>query len=394
MRIVRNTAVYLQRFVKKEINLLRLRPTNVLLFLTYRCTSRCKSCTMWRRTSTHDELSISELLRFVDMLDGLPVESVELFGGDALLRKDAVIAVTRAVRARGVPRVELVTNGNLLDEGAAEELVAAGVNVFTISVDGVGELHDYVRGTKGSFDRIRKVVAAMVKNKNGKREPRIAINCTVSALNIYGFEKVLPFADEIGADTVSFEYVGEFPPACIERSRVNGYLPEPFFVPQGRSILLTREQAALLKQKMSRLKEDARGRRVYMNSYNIDFLRLENLISGELPNRRCCICRYMIIADPYGNMLPCPFFNTYHIGNLRQRHLRDIWGNEMHRSFIQNIDVSKVDLCKRCILGVERNPTFLQSIHKAFLKYSLKGLDEPTDTGEFVPHVSQEGAGA
>jgi MoaA/NifB/PqqE/SkfB family radical SAM enzyme len=342
---------------------------------------------MWQRGTKTNEMSIHQLRRFVRMLGGYPIDHVELFGGDALLRKDAVIAVTREAHACGIPRVELVSNGNLLDERTVDELFDAGINVFTISLDGVGALHDYMRGTEGSFERIRKIVAYMVRKKNGQLWPKVALNCTVSALNVDGFEKVLPFADEIGADTVSFEYVGEFPTESINRSRVNGCRPDPFYVMQGSSILLTRPQAMLLKQKMKRLKEDARGRRVYMNSYNIDFLKIENLVNGVLPNKRCCVCRYMIITDPYGNLIPCPFFNNYHMGNVGRQHLRRIWNNGLHSAFVDKLNVERVELCRHCILGVERNPTLLQSIRKAYLKYAHKGYDE---LPEYLPQPPKE----
>ena len=61
----------LGRLVKREINYMRVKPTNLLLFFTYRCTSQCKSCTMWQRSITEPELTLEEWKKFIDMVEWL-----------------------------------------------------------------------------------------------------------------------------------------------------------------------------------------------------------------------------------------------------------------------------------------------------------------------------------
>ncbi len=63
-----------------------------------------------------------------------------------------------------------------------------------------------------------------------------------------------------------------------------------------------------------------------------------------------------------GNVIPCLFFESYYLGNINEEEIRKIWGNQKHRKFLQYVNAKKLDMCKYCVVGIQRNPTFLQSI--------------------------------
>ncbi len=378
MKSLKNAYHYLNYYLQREINYYQVRPTNMLLFLTYRCTSRCKPCTMWQRKVSGDEMSLEEWKRCIDMVSGFPIENVEMFGGDALLRKDVLLPLTEYTKFRKIPKVDLVTNCNLLDEKTIDRLLAAGIDVVSTSLDGIGKVHDEVRGVPGTFERVKRSLAYLVRAKKalGRRTPKIVLNCTISRLNADSFEKVYQFGVEMGVNNVAFEYVGEFPKECLPQSQINGLVPKPYFASQDTSLMVSKEQAYSLKKKLKAIKEDAVGKNIYINSENIDILSVENMTTGLMPVHKCYICRYLISIDPYGNVMPCPFFESYAIGNVRNQPLKEIWNNEKHRVFIENSDSGKLAMCRHCILGVERNPTIFQALKKQYFHSTGKGYDE------------------
>lgn len=367
---------YLRRLVKREFNYHLVKPTDLLLFLTYRCTSRCKTCVMWQRRTRQDELSLSEYKNIIDMAGNNGIENVELFGGDALLRKDILIPLITYIKKSGIPRIYLATNCNLLDEDTAKALVDAGIDVFFVSLDAIGELHDYIRGVPGTFDRARRGLEYLIKAKKGRQCPKVIVNTTVSSLNIDEFEKIVPFAREIGADEAAFEYIGEFHPRAIAQSKIDGIKPQPYFIPQGQSLLLNREQARLLKKKLKEIKSGAENLKIGLYTRNIDVLTVEDLSNGLFPHRRCYVCRYLISVDPFGNVIPCLFFNNYDLGNIRRERISKIWNNAKHRRFIKHVDGNRIAICKHCALSAERNPDFLQDIKKGYFILAKKGMDE------------------
>jgi radical SAM protein with 4Fe4S-binding SPASM domain len=293
-----------------------------------------------------------------------------MFGGDALLRKDILIPLIRHVKEKGIPRCSLPTNGNLLDKEAASGLVEAGLDIVEVSIDSVSHVHNKMRGVDKTFERAEDAILALLKARGDSHLPRIQVNCTVSKMNVQTFEKLLPFAEKIGADIIAFEYVGEFPPSSVNTSDINGNRPSPFFVAESGSNLLNEAEAQVLKSKISRIKRDSKKLQIRCVTGNIDVLNTESLVTGKFPHKKCYMSHSLIILDPFGNLLACPFFDSYVIGNIRKRRFSDIWNNEKHRLFADTVNsrLRRPELCHYCILSVERNPSFFTSIRKLFYK--------------------------
>jgi MoaA/NifB/PqqE/SkfB family radical SAM enzyme len=104
----------IKHYRKRERGYWTLHPANLLLFVTYRCTSRCKTCTMWQRPVTDSELTLKEWQRLIDDAAPYGIDNVELFGGDALLRKDVTVPLAGYISQKGI-QPDLSTNCNLLD---------------------------------------------------------------------------------------------------------------------------------------------------------------------------------------------------------------------------------------------------------------------------------------
>lgn len=264
-----------RQLIKREADYYLVKPDNILLFLTYRCTSRCTSCTMWKRQINGLELSLAEYKNFFDSIFDFGIKHVEMFGGDALLRKDILLPLIKYVKKTGIPSLDLPTNGNLMDEETAMQLVDSGVDVIYVSLDGVGDLHDKIRGVEGSFERARKGLEYLLKYRNGRGSPKIVVNCTVSKLNFSGIDKIYSLAQSIGADSVAYEYVGEFPLQSIKSSLIDGVNPQPYYIRQNSSLLLDARQAGELKEKIKNLKEKNKADGIKLTTQNIDILRIE-----------------------------------------------------------------------------------------------------------------------
>ncbi|MCX5799989.1 MAG: radical SAM protein [Candidatus Eisenbacteria bacterium] len=344
---------------RREIDYHLVKPRDALFFITYRCTSGCKTCSMWQRRQTGEELSLAEWQRTVDMCYGLGVKYIELFGGDALLRKEVVIPLISHIKKYPI-EADLVTNCNLMDRATAEGLVQAGLDDLWLSVDGVGESQDLVRGKDGSYDKVLNCIEAVKRARGEKKRPLLHCNTTISKFNVDAFEKVLSFAEAVGLDLMHLEYAGEFLPEMVDHASINGIRPNPYYIFQGDSILVDQAQARTLKRKVRELKKEARGMRIALMTENVDCLKARNLVTGRFGNKKCYVARFKVTVDPYGNVLPCPFFGDYHLGNIRNEDLARIWRNEKHLSFIRNLGKIWSGFCRHCILGVQRNRTFRQ----------------------------------
>jgi MoaA/NifB/PqqE/SkfB family radical SAM enzyme len=130
---------------------LHIRPLVAELFLTDNCNLRCVSCACWRST-TRGELETGEWEDVLRQLSELRILKVNFTGGEPLIRKDAVHLMEYAYNL-GIRRLHLNTNGIRLSVPTVNSIIAAGVRSFNVSVDGVGEDHDKIRGRAEAFDR-------------------------------------------------------------------------------------------------------------------------------------------------------------------------------------------------------------------------------------------------
>jgi len=378
------TIIFLKNLIKREVDYASVTPTHALLFMTYRCTSQCKMCTIWMRGKKVDarkELSLEDWKNCIDMLGLDNLEVIELFGGDSLIRKDVTIPLIDYITKKNENIiVDLPINCNLLDNKTAVDLVKARLGRLYVSLDAPKEIHDKIRGKNGTFNHVQNGIEYLVKAKKelGSKIPEIIINCTISSMNVDSFEQIIPIAEKLGVDTLEFEYVGEFKEKNIQDTNVQGIKPTPFYITLGSSNLLSREQALLLKKKIKDIRELAKCSKIKIGTQHIDALTIDNLNQGTVPNKKCYLCRYTVSIDPFGNVIGCFHFNNYLLGNIKEVPFSSIWNNKKHRSFLNSQKKGEIKICKNCISGVHRNPTFFQSIYrKAYFSLTGKGFDDP-----------------
>ena len=354
---------FLGYLIRREVRYYRKRPIDTLFFLTFRCTSRCKTCTLWQRTDGSGEMTLDEWKRAADMCAEQGAEFFEMFGGDALLRPEVLVPLVAHIASKPGLQCGLVTNGNLMTEEIARGLVEGGIDDIYFSLDGVEQSHNQVRGNDRSFDRMNRAIDWILAARGDRKRPLLHTNTTISNLNYDRFDEVLPYAEQKGFDFHHLEYAGEFWDELLDQSIIQGVRPNPYFVRQGGvSILVNEEQARIIKAKVVQMKKEVRRMRISLQCENVDKLTIKQMTSGECDNRRCYVTRGKITIDPRGNVVGCCFYGDWIMGNVREQHLRDIWNNDKHRQFMKHFAAGDMKICDRCILGVQRNPTPLQNI--------------------------------
>jgi len=128
-------------------------PLNLLLDPTSACNLKCKGC--WAADYDKSaELSYEKLDEILTDAEKLGISDIVMSGGEPLMRRNDILKLCK--KHHRLP-FALFTNGTLIDEAFADEIVKLGnLNVY-ISIDGFREQTDFRRG-QGTFD---KVVAAM-----------------------------------------------------------------------------------------------------------------------------------------------------------------------------------------------------------------------------------------
>ncbi|NOZ26230.1 MAG: radical SAM protein [Nitrospirae bacterium] len=358
--------------INRELDSYRVKGVDSLLFLTYRCTSRCKTCNIWKRNADKDaELSWTEWKTVLERLRDYGIRTVEIFGGDALLRKDVIFEMIRFCSDNGI-RTYFPTNSILMDKETAEGLVEAGLDTIYFSLDAVASDNDVVRGVNGAFDKVRNAIEAVADARNGSEHPKIIICSTLSNMNFESFGEIVSFLKDYPVDAVYPRLVTEFSANNIDASTIDGVRPDPYFVTsEDRSHLFSPEQTRRFHEIVDGLKSgDRQG--PYINFQGIDFAPEDAFISGEYGFRRCLVCSTLVTVAPNGDVTPCPFYPGFVIGNLFRRDaLVEIWGSRRHREFISLQRRNMIRICSNCIM-----PTFYPTLRDRLRYYITRTRDK------------------
>jgi MoaA/NifB/PqqE/SkfB family radical SAM enzyme len=106
------------------------------------------------------------------------------------------------VREKGL-HCSLVTNGWFLAL-FAEDIVNAGLDILTVSIDGPQEIHDKIRGRKGLYQRVLEGVREVKKYSN---RPPLFFSTTIQADNYRRLAEVVDCAIEVGMDGVNIQHL-------------------------------------------------------------------------------------------------------------------------------------------------------------------------------------------
>ena len=110
-----------------------------------------------------DKIECEEVLSYLNKRKGM-LDGVCITGGEPLMRTD-LERCGRAIYDRGFPW-GMVTNGLAMTRTRFERLLASGMHTATVSLDGMEEDHNYMRGNENSFRTASDAIAMMAAERD------------------------------------------------------------------------------------------------------------------------------------------------------------------------------------------------------------------------------------
>jgi len=162
-------------------------PTFLILDVTEKCNCRCIMCNIWKITNPKD-LSVDNLYKSFEDRELKGIKNVNITGGEVFLRDDLNSIV--AVLVQQLPKLEAIsisTNGLLVNrivsttKSIAEYLRDKNVKLgLRVSVDGLYETHDSIRGVPNAFSKAISTVNRLLEVK--KYYPNLTIGTGVTII--------------------------------------------------------------------------------------------------------------------------------------------------------------------------------------------------------------------
>lgn len=270
--------VYLAQWFLRARFLGRRAPLQTVLFITDKCNLRCKHCSVYG-SAGYKQRRFEDIVADMRYSYELGSRFIDLEGGEPTLWREAKGERREAKGERREAKGEYYTINDLIDK--ALEIGFFSVTVTTnaqqdfswirpqsiwVSMDGVGEYHDRIRG-EGTFARLEENL-----QKSGFKH--ICVNMVVNALNYESLDAAMEYAKSNPA---------------IEQISINFHTPYP----GTEYLMLPLEKKAELIDKVIEYKK--KGYPIMNSRSGLQLMKLNAL--GEIKLGKECFVTNFIYTD-------------------------------------------------------------------------------------------------
>ncbi len=185
-------------------------PISLTISVTNQCNSKCKTCSIWRRYSDHQQLRATEFTveEFDKTFDnfGGKIFWATLSGGEPFMRKD-IVEIFETLCLNCHPAVVNIPSNGLLSsviEGNVKRMMEKNCNTdltLNLSLDGVGDKHEKIRGIPGNFERVLDTYERLRSLKAEFPRLQVGIHTVISKYNIANAVEIYDFAKGLAADS-------------------------------------------------------------------------------------------------------------------------------------------------------------------------------------------------
>ncbi|TBR15282.1 radical SAM protein, partial [bacterium] len=301
-------------------------PKHVQLDVTGECDNSCLAC--WcnspliksgSRDFREHSLDYNVLTKAIDELSRMRTREITISGGGEPFKYKKLIETIQYIKNKNITCI-LYTNFIAANKDSILKLVEAKLDCLVVSV-WAGSQQTYNLLHPGiderSFGKIKENIL-FLSTQNPR--PLVRIHNVISSLNYHEVNLMLDFAQEIGADEVSFSVVDIIPGMTD-------------------SLLLTAQQ----RDKLINDLKELRPSKVKVVNLN-DFIRrltsegyLRGVYDKEYAQQNVCYTGWLFSRiDAKGNVNPCLKSHKICVGNIYEKSFSEIWNSSLQLEFRRN----------------------------------------------------------
>jgi len=173
-----------------------------MLFITARCNSRCRMCFNWKNIDnfrSRPELTLDEIHKISEGLKNLLYLTIS--GGEPTFRDDLTKIIQIFTKRNKVQFVTLPTNGVMPSRihDLVDRVLFENPRVsfrIVLPLDGIGSLHDEIRGLSGSFERLLETYHKLDSLRSKYHNFDIDVNTVLSSYNCRKIKEIIDFAEK------------------------------------------------------------------------------------------------------------------------------------------------------------------------------------------------------
>lgn len=139
----------------------KTRLKEAVIAITYKCNSFCQMCNIWKIKEHPGELVAQDFLNLP-----MNLKDINISGGEPFLRKD-LKEIIIVIKER-CPSAKIIISSNGFATNIIisqmQEIIEIMPNIgVAISIDGIGEVHNKIRGIAGGYEKALKTIYGLKK---------------------------------------------------------------------------------------------------------------------------------------------------------------------------------------------------------------------------------------
>lgn len=264
------------------------------IIVTYRCNARCNMCEVWQNpTKPTEEIGLEVYRKLPNMF------FANITGGEPFVRKD--LPEVAGILREKAKRIVISTNGFFTDRiiDLCKRYPDVGIR---ISVEGLQEANDAIRGIPEGFDRAMETLDRL--REMGVKD--IGLAMTIQDMNCRDLVSLYQLAEASGY---------EFATAALHNSH--------YFHKWDNKIENTNRVCAELESLIWQLLGSGKIKNWFRAYFNYGLI---NYVRGNRRLLPCEMGQNGFFLDPWGDVLACNGMDEKQsMGNLKQQTWEEIW---------------------------------------------------------------------
>ena len=302
-----------------EIN----KPKICDILLSNKCMLKCKMCYLWKNedfsSQSSERLGNKEYKKLLYDLKAFVDASfhVSFSGGEPLLDSNLLFEVAKICRELDF-ETYFPTNAYLIDDAMAKRIAEAEISCVGLSLDSIDtEIHDFIRGKRGSWEKAMKAIGHLERN------------CPDTSINILTVIMGVNFNGIIDLARWVYNHPGLM---CINFQAIQ----KPFNISCPDNWYKLKEYAKLwpsdtfkvnsLMDELISLKRDFNDFKIGNPIQQLELFKTYFKNPAGFTKPKKCHLGDVIRVDSFGDIRTC--YEMESIGNIKEKSIRTIWSSE------------------------------------------------------------------
>lgn len=294
-------------------------PKTAIIAITLNCNAKCIMCNIWKNKMTN-ELKPEEYLKLPSSL-----REINITGGEPFLRNDIEQIVKCIKQACKNARLVISSNGYLYSkiETKMKEILKIDPRVaLRISIDGLQETHNKIRGFKDGFQRAMETLSRA--KKTGVKD--LGISMTISSLNVNQIYDVFKLSKKLNVQMTMT--------AASDSDIYFGNIDETI---KQFNFENFKQQVCMIAKERTRTLKPKEWARAWFEGLLVDF------VEDKKRPFSCDAGQGFFYMDSVGRVYGCHIIENY-LGNLRDYDtFKELWDKDVRREVLE-----KAKKCKKC----------------------------------------------